>query len=60
MVSKTYSADYHEAQHSEKFYAWPCLPLNKVLEKSLRSPSDDKNVLYTFLLETIHLTNELF
>ena len=35
-------------------------PENKILEKSSGSGSDDKNVLFTFLLETMHLTNETF
>ena len=35
-------------------------PLNKILEKSLGSGSGDKNVLLTFLLETILLINGSF
>ena len=31
-----------------------------MLEKSSTTDSDDKNILFTFLLGTIWLTNELF
>ena len=36
------------------------LPCNKILEKSSGSGSCDKNVLFTFLLDTIFLINGSF
>ena len=58
----SYSADDHEKEHNENTEG-STTPGHVAVqfffsEKSSTRGSDDKNVLFTFFIETIHLTNE--
>ena len=60
LIFINYSAG-HEIQHSVMYHGWPgCHKTLLILEMSSESCYNDKSFLFTFLLETMHLTNGLF